>query len=252
LSYNFAVWDGPAPLSNAHALSEFERRIETAVPGEPPSPAIRQLIDALLEVYPDVGTRGGEGSPWIDGPLIANASGQMLYVGVAEDFVEFPEQLITELAGELALVAFDPQQTALMPSALRSHRTTAFELPSAHELSVHFSALISEALSSRIRFIGIAQEIETASYVQWLADETGGLTIEVQGEALAPPNRRLSAGRKEEMRQLGFEESDPNWSMYFDNGDKAFQTASQLLAHSICEIRQVSIGTMMQIETFPA
>lgn len=252
MSYNFAVWDGPAPLSNAHAFSEFERRIETLQPGVPPTSAITRLVKALLQVYPDSNTPGGEESPWTDGPLISNASGDMIYFGVAEDAIEVPEQLITELSAELTLVAFDPQQATLMPSALQANRTTEFELPAAHELSVHLSALIGEALSAGVRFVGIAEEVETSSYVQWMTDEQGGLEIEVQGEAFQPPQRRLSPGGKDEMRQLGFEESDPNWCMYFEHGNQSAATASQLLAHSLCEVRKMAVGTMMQIETFPA
>lgn len=58
MSYDLAVWEGPAPASAAAAAAEFTRRMdvmEAVLDQEedptPPSPAIAAFVQAALELY---------------------------------------------------------------------------------------------------------------------------------------------------------------------------------------------------------
>lgn len=49
MSYAIVVWDGPAPLSNAHAVSEYERRADAdAADPTPPSDDLRNFLGRIL------------------------------------------------------------------------------------------------------------------------------------------------------------------------------------------------------------
>lgn len=258
MSYNFAVWEGAPPLSNAHASSEFERRcdllateLEDSI-GKQVSPTIRSFVDALVAVYPEQPDASGVASPWADGSLINNATGDFIYFAAVPERVEQVGQLVMQSADNLALVAFDPQVEELMPSATSVERSTEFDLPVAHELALHFEALIEEALGAGTTFVGIVQEEATGSFVQWMASADGSMTIEVQGEALQPQQRRLGPDGETEMRSLGFSADGTNWATSYANGRDSIETASNLLAHALCEIRRVPTGALMSVQTFPA
>ncbi len=258
MSYNFAVWEGAAPLSNAHATSEFERRcdllatqLEDSI-GKAVSPGIRDFVDALIGVHPDAPQPSRGGGPWADGPLINNATGDFIYFAAVPDRVEDVGQLVMQSAADLGLVAFDPQVEELMPSATSGVRSTEFDLPVAHELALHLEALIEEALAAGPTFVGIVQEEATGSFIQWMAGTDGSLAIEVQGESLQSPRRRLNSDGESEMRSLGFADEGTNWSASYQNGRGSIETASNLLAHALCEIRRVPPGAAMSVQTFPA
>lgn len=112
MSYDVAVWEGTTPRDDAGAAREFEARYRALDSSDPPTVGIRRFVDRLLARYPDVTTRENarvDDSPWADGPLIANAAGSMIYLGVVPSAAYDVLSFIAETAQASGLIAFDPQ-----------------------------------------------------------------------------------------------------------------------------------------------
>ncbi len=248
MSYELAVWEGPPPLSNAHAASECQRLLTTGSPQQA-SPAIHGFVDALLAVHPDDPTGQGDG-PWGSVPLLENAEGPMLYFGVRAERVDEVLELVEITAAEMNLVAFDPQLSQLLPSATSIPRTADFELPAAAELPLHLNAIMGEALAARSTMAGILEHVETGFYVQWMAAD-GALILEVQGEQRLAPGLRLPAEGCDRMESLGFVAADPNWRLEFGDGPAGLGDAARILTDVVTTVRHLGVGTAMALQTFP-
>ena len=114
VSYVLAIWEGAQPASEAEAFAEYERLVnlyrgdrDGSVDDEP-TPAIRRFVDALLERWPDLGASGGDDSPWSDAPMIDNAHGPFLSLGIGTARVDDAVPYVSELARSHDLVCFDP------------------------------------------------------------------------------------------------------------------------------------------------
>ena len=245
MSYYLGVWEGPAPLSNTHAGSEFERRMATRSQ-DPPSPLIRQFIAALLEAHPDIDRPDGEGGPWSDGPLLNYVDGSAVFVPVRPERVDEVSPLVERRAQQLQLIAFDPQRGQLLPSAVMVARTTQFEMPSRDELPVHLRAVMVEAMSAGRPMAGIVEQLDTEFYVQWLTRD-GDLTIEAQGDQAL----RLTPDGRAQMSDLGFAEADPNWNLQWVQGPEHLDEAAILLARVLTDVRRLPVGAAMSLQTFP-
>lgn len=248
MTYAFAAWEGPPPLSNAHASSECQRLLAGRT-HQPPTPAIVDLVDSLIARYPDLDQPDGDGSPWADGPLLNLADGPLLYFGCRPDRADEVRSLLDEVDAD-GVVVFDPQASELVPSATAVARSADFELPPADDLPLHLTAVIGEALRAEVPVAGVVEQVETQFYVQWLARD-GGLTIEAQGEALLPPEHQLSSEGRDQMMSLGFVEDDPNWSLHWPDGIANLDQAGQILGHVLIAIRRLPVGTPMKLQTFP-
>ena len=118
VSYDLAVWVGAPPRSDADASSVYEQMMERMEAGEPevePSPAIRAYVEALLQRWPDITDDADEGSPWADGPLMANAVGDTIYFSMVWSRAEEASAFVSRLAEEHGLVCYDPQSETLRP-----------------------------------------------------------------------------------------------------------------------------------------
>ncbi len=245
MSYYFAIWDGPAPLSNAHATSECERLLSSEA-RKPPSAGMLGLIDVLRAAHPD----DAPSSPWSKGSLISHVEGTLAYLPVKADMAEQVRALLQDAAEARNFVAFDPQLGELMPSATTIARASDFELPEAADLPLHLTAVIGEALGAGGPMAGILEEIETSYYVQWMT-KSGELTIEAQGESLLAAEHRLERAGKDQMVSLGFTEGDPNWQMQWTDGFVHLDQAGQILGHVLTAVRRIPVGTTMALQTFP-
>jgi len=246
MSYFFAIWDGPAPLSNAHATSECERLLSMEV-HEPPRAGILGLIEVLRAAHPD---DGSPSSPWSDGPLIGHVDGPLAYLPVRPESAEQIRPLLEDAAEARDFVAFDPQLGELMPSATTVARSADFELPDPAELPLHVTAVIGEALGAGVAVAGILEQVETGYYVQWLAKQSG-LTLEAQGEQLLAPGLRLSPEGRDQMIGLGFVEGDPNWHLHWEDGFRNLDQAGRVIGHVLTVVRGLPVGTAMALQTFP-
>jgi hypothetical protein len=249
MTYYLGVWEGPAPLSNAHAGSEFGR-LSAARGQVEASPVIRQFIDALLEVYPDIDRPGAEEGPWADAPLIHCVDGGTVYLPVRPERADEVAQLVAGRAAALDLVVYDPQRAELVPSATSVARSSEFELPSSEELPIHLRAVIAEALHAGRPLAGVLEQASTDVYVQWLVRD-GSLTIEAQGDHLLPEAERLSPAGWAQMVDLGFTESDPNWRIRWPDGEAHLDEAAVLLGQVVTQVRRLPVGEIMRLETFP-
>lgn len=249
MSYEVAVWDGPAPLSNAHAASECERLVGLRAQAAATA-TIASFVEKLLAVHPDLDRPGGKDSPWSDGPLLAHADGPMIYFGLKPELVDDALELIETTAAADGLVAFDPQLSQLLPSATSVHRRAEFELPPAEDLPLHLSAVIGEALRSNRSMAGVLEHGGTGFYVQWMV-ENGSLLAEVQGDETLPPPERLGNEGRDQLLSLGFADAAPNWRLRWADGTANIDQASQILGHVFTAIRKLPVGTPMALQTFP-
>src|SRR5437763_12516527 len=80
-----------------------------------PHPAIVADVHALLDRWPDITEDAGENSPWSDGPLIGNASGNLSYFGMVFSMADEASEFAVQLASQRGLVCFDPQLGRLRP-----------------------------------------------------------------------------------------------------------------------------------------
>ena len=124
MSYDLAVWEGPRPTSNAHALRVFRvlyDRLFNGAEHVPPSPSIQSYVARLVDRWPDVdsGAEGDEQGPWPYQPLIGNAAGPLIYFAVRASRAADVAGYAVALAAEAGLVCFDPQ-TGEQRSAKRS------------------------------------------------------------------------------------------------------------------------------------
>ncbi len=245
MSYYFAIWDGPAPLSNAHATSECERLLGSEA-RTPPSIGMLGLVDVLRAAHPD----DAPSSPWSERPLVDHVDGTLAYLPVKPEQAEQIRPLLQDAAEARNFVAFDPQLGELMPSATTVPRVSDFELPEAADLPLHLTAVIGEALGAAAPMAGILEQMNTGYYVQWMAT-SGELTVEAQGETLLAPEHRLSREGRDQMVSLGFTEGDPNWQMHWSDGFLNLDQAGQILGHVLTAVRRMPVGTPMALQTFP-
>lgn len=119
MSYDLAVWEGERPSSNAAALAEYVRLMDTLESESegcaPPTAAIERYVGALLARWPDLGEDGDDDSPWADGPLINNAIGPMFYFALIWSRAEDASEFASNLAAQHGLVCFDPQSETMRP-----------------------------------------------------------------------------------------------------------------------------------------
>lgn len=115
MTYDLAVWEGPLP-SEDEATAVFEElmdRMESDADDLESSAKIRAYVDALLERWPDITEEGGDDSPWADGPLICNASGNAIYFSMVFSQADEGVAFAGKLAAEHGLVCYDPQFESL-------------------------------------------------------------------------------------------------------------------------------------------
>ena len=248
MSYELAVWEGPPPLSNAHAASECQRLLNAGSP-QPATPAIHGFVDALLAVHPDH-PAGPDDGPWGAVPLLDNAEGPMLYFGVQAERIDEVLELVETTAAKMNLVAFDPQLGQLLPSATSIPRLADFELPAAADLPLHLNAIMGEALAAPRTMAGILEQVETGFYVQWMAAD-GALILEAQGEQRLAPEHRLAAEDCHRMEDLGFVAADPNWRLEFADGVAGIDAAAHIITDVVTGVRHLGVGTPMALQTFP-
>lgn len=244
MSYHFAVWEGAAPLSNAHGFSDYERLQAARVSG-----AATPGISALVEKLEAADHGAPDGTLWAV-PLAECVSGPLLYFGAADGREDEAMALVERTAAELSLVAFDPQTGTLLPSATAVARAAQFQLPPASEFALHLEAVIDEAINAETAMAGIVEHLETTYYVQWMTRD-GTLLIEAQGDTGLDQVHHLGVEAKVALAGLGFVEADPNWSVSWVDGLANIDKAAQLLARVMAEVRAVPSGTLMELQTFP-
>ena len=114
MSYDLAVWAGPAPGDAAAAGAEFTRRYGARIPGTPVAPAIAALVVALTDRFRDLTDLADDeidvvDTPWADGPLISNASGDFFYFSMTFSGAEAHLEAVVGIVRAHNLVCFDPQ-----------------------------------------------------------------------------------------------------------------------------------------------
>ena len=106
------MWEGDRPPTDKEGLARFRSLYDAFIDnddGEDPSPAIQGYVTALLQRWPDITEPNGEASPWVDGPLVDNASGPFIYFAMSWSQAEEASSFAARLAHEHGLVCFDPQ-----------------------------------------------------------------------------------------------------------------------------------------------
>ena len=251
MSYYFALWQGPVPLSNAHATSECDRLLAERS-NHPPTPGIACLVEALRYSYPEgpSASAGGQDPAWSNSPIASYVDGPVAYIPVRPELASQARPVLQRTAESCELIAFDPQLGELIPSATTVPRFSDFAFPAAEVVPVHLVALIGEALGAGVGLAGILEQVSTGYYVQWMAKD-GSLTVEAQGDHLLAPALRLDSEGRREMISVGFVESEPNWRLHWDDGFGHLDQAGQILGHVLTTVRRLPVGEAMSLHTFP-
>ena len=84
---------------------------------EPPTPAIREYVAALLDRWIDMTEDDEDISPWSDGPLVDNASGPIIYFAMRYSMADEVSAAAARMAADRGLVCFDPQWDRRRPTA---------------------------------------------------------------------------------------------------------------------------------------
>ncbi len=250
MTHDFVVWDGPSPLSNAHASSDYRRlRAENPSTAEP-THKMRSVVHELLRFFPDLDMPGGSASPWADTPLIHSARGSVLYVRTREDRAHQARDLLVSVARDFELVVFDPQAAELVPSASKVERITKFQLPPAGGLDIHVSALVEEEIRTKKPMVTVLEHSESCFYLQWMVED-GGLMLEAQSDSRIPMEHRLSSTARDQMFSLGFEAGDPNWRQYWPDAASNLDDIVKVISRVFYEVRRAQPGQAMSAHRFP-
>jgi hypothetical protein len=129
VSYDLAVWEGPAPANDTEALATYRQLLErwqdegvveaihAKMRGEQtaydPTPAIAAYVADLLRRWPDSGDQSEE-TPWADAPLINNATGPLFYFAMVYSKAEEAVTFAARLAAQHGLNCFDPQSEHIL------------------------------------------------------------------------------------------------------------------------------------------
>ncbi len=257
MPYEFVVWHGSPPLSDAHAASEHKRhRAGATSSAAEPTDSIRELISRLTAIHPDrvvtdarSGSAGSD-SPWIDSPLIKQARGPVAVIRVDEARADDVRPLLIDAAADRGLVVYDPQRRTMVPSAAVARRSVRFQLPQPAQLDVHLNALLSEQVGASAPVVGVLEHLGSGYYLQWLA-EPESVTVEAQGDEVLGPEQQLSGPGRERMWTLGFEAGSPNWVRRCGADKAGIADAARAIGSVLFEIRGVVPGDGVSIQTFP-
>ncbi len=115
MTYTLAVWKGDPPTDDEHATQIFEGLLDRWDDDDtPPTPGIREYVETLLAKWPDIGDERGVDSPWGDGPLMNNATGNLFHFSLVYSQAASAAPYCAELAKARGLVCFDPQEEWLL------------------------------------------------------------------------------------------------------------------------------------------
>jgi hypothetical protein len=122
VSYDLAVWEGEPPADDAAGLAELldqQERYHHADTRIPPGQKIREYVDALLKVYPDLTPGAGDDdpSPWSTAPLIGEANGPYIYFPMAWSRCAEVSAVAARIARDQGLICYDPQARCLRPTS---------------------------------------------------------------------------------------------------------------------------------------
>ena len=250
MSYDFVIWEGSQPLTDAHASADYQRLRAENPSSADPTARMRTVIDALLRIYPDWEVPGGAKSPWVDTPLINAARGSVIYLRSVESMAHKVRDLLVSINADMSLVVFDPQRAEMVPAAGSVERTTKFQIPPPGGLNVHLSAVLAESLAHSRPEVTIIEHPDSCFYLQWLIQD-GSLTLEAQSESRIPMEHRLTADQREQMFSLGFQAGDPNWRQFFPDATTNLDDIVKVVTRVLYEIRRAEPGQPIIAQRFP-
>lgn len=109
---------------------DFMHRIDeyNPMPTRPPLPAIVRFVNDLLTRYPDLSATETE-TAWADGPMIGDASGGFINIGIRWDYYDKVVPFVTESATRDGLDCFDPQDATYYPVNGKPHVIVKYAIP---------------------------------------------------------------------------------------------------------------------------
>jgi hypothetical protein len=118
MSYDLAVWEGEQPGDDEVAGQTYQYLCETYLEADellPPTPRLAAFARALLDVYPDIDSDGGDESPWSTAPLSGEAIGPLMSLPMRHSRAEEISAWAAQIAAQHGLVCYDPQMDRLRP-----------------------------------------------------------------------------------------------------------------------------------------
>lgn len=118
MGYQIVIWEGERPESDAAAGDMCRDLMRRYFVGEgiEPTPAIRDFVTALTDIWPDdpKGT-DWDAVPWKFPPIIDDASGPVLFLNMRFGMGEQAAFVIAEMAEQRGLVTFDTYVEVMRP-----------------------------------------------------------------------------------------------------------------------------------------
>jgi hypothetical protein len=119
MSYDLAVWEGERPANDREAggahTALYDQYLEADVQ-IPPTPLIVEFVERLLRRWPEEGEVDKDDVPWSALPLIMGAAGPYIYFAMAWSRAEETSAYAVQVATQLGLHCFDPQEDRLRTS----------------------------------------------------------------------------------------------------------------------------------------
>lgn len=118
MGYQIVIWEGERPESDAAAGETCRELMGRYYVGEgfEPTPAIREFVAALTEIWPDDPAHPDwDQAPWKFPPILDDASGPLLFLNMRFGLGEAAAYRIAELAEERGLVTFDTYVEVMRP-----------------------------------------------------------------------------------------------------------------------------------------
>jgi len=115
MSANFWCW--LPVLGLLPGSPDFLHRVDEIheSPRQPPTPAIVEFVGGLLKRYPEL-SKSQTNTVWADGPLLGDASGQFIDIGIQWDYYEEAVPFIVVTARQFGLSCYDPQDSQYYPA----------------------------------------------------------------------------------------------------------------------------------------
>lgn len=97
-------------------------------PAKPPAPGIVRFVRDLLSRYPDLSETQNE-TAWADGPMIGDASGGFIDIGIRWDYYDKIVPFVTSTARMDGLSCFDPQDGYYYPANGKAYQIKKYAVP---------------------------------------------------------------------------------------------------------------------------
>ena len=116
MSANFWCWlPALGLLPGSPNFADRVAQIQESAHPQKPSTVIVEFVGSLLRRYPEL-TETQTNTAWADGPLLGDANGQFIDIGIRWDYYEKTVPFVVITAHHFGLDCYDPQDSRFYPA----------------------------------------------------------------------------------------------------------------------------------------